>query len=80
MENRHLIASEGMLLTNGGIYVTELWLGDGDSVENWSEITKEEAEAKLKEKELADRIAMGEIIVEDELVEETLVESRENID
>lgn len=43
MDNRHLIAAEGMVLTNGEVYVTELWLGDGDSPDNWREITKEEA-------------------------------------
>lgn len=45
MNNRHLTASEGMLLTNGEIYVSELWLGDGDSADNWHEITREEADA-----------------------------------
>lgn len=45
MDNRHLIAAEGMMLTNGDIYVTELWLGDGDSADNWREITQEEANA-----------------------------------
>ena len=45
MDDRHLIASEGMLLTNGEIYVSELWLGDGDSADNWHEITREEADA-----------------------------------
>lgn len=45
MDNRYLTAAEGMVLTNGEAYVTELWLGDGDSAENWHEITKEEADA-----------------------------------
>jgi hypothetical protein len=45
MDNRHLIAAEGMVLTNGKVYVTELWLGDGDSPDNWHEITREEADA-----------------------------------
>lgn len=45
MDNRHLIAAEGMVLTNGEVYVTELWLGDGDSPDNWHEITREEADA-----------------------------------
>lgn len=45
MGNRHLIATEGMVLTNGEVYVTELWLGDGDSPDNWREITQEEANA-----------------------------------
>lgn len=45
MDNRHLIAAEGMVLTNGKVYVTELWLGDGDSPDNWREITQEDATA-----------------------------------
>ena len=45
MENkRHIVAPDGMVLTNGEIYATELWLGDGDSASNWCAITKEEAE------------------------------------
>ena len=44
MDNRHLTATEGMLLTNGEVCVTELWLGEGDSADNWREITKEEAD------------------------------------
>lgn len=39
-----LIASEGMVLTNGETYGTEVYLGTGDSAENWSEITEEEYE------------------------------------
>ncbi len=42
---RHLTASAGMVLTNGEIYATELWLGNGDSPDNWREITQEEAAA-----------------------------------
>lgn len=45
MDNRHLIASDGMVLTNGEVYVTELWLGDSDSPDNWREIAREEADA-----------------------------------
>ena len=37
-----LIASEGMILTNGKTYGTEVYLGTGDSAENWHEITEEE--------------------------------------
>lgn len=39
-----LIASEGMVLTNGETYGTEVYLGTGDSADNWSEITEEEYE------------------------------------
>lgn len=46
MDNRHLTASEGMVLTNGETYAVEVSLGDWDSAENWQEITREEAEAR----------------------------------
>jgi hypothetical protein len=49
MDNRHLIASEGMALTNGATYAVEVWLGDWDSPDNWQEITQEEAEARQEE-------------------------------
>lgn len=53
MDNKHLIAAEGMVLTNGEVYAAEVWLGDWDSTENWHEITKEEAEAlQSKEEEI----------------------------
>jgi hypothetical protein len=48
---RHIVAPDGMVLTNGETFATELWLGDGDSAENWREITVEEAEKMQKEKE-----------------------------
>ena len=44
MDDRHLTAAEGMVLTNGETYATEVWLGDWDSADNWREITKEEAD------------------------------------
>lgn len=50
MDNRHLTAAEGMVLTNGETYAAEVWLGDWDSPDNWQEITQEEAEAR-QEKE-----------------------------
>lgn len=37
-----LIANEGMILTNGESYGKEVYLGTGDKVENWHEITEEE--------------------------------------
>ncbi len=38
----HLIADEGMILTDGDVYSTEVWLGKLDSPENWREITMDE--------------------------------------
>lgn len=34
----HLIADAGMILTDGEVYSTEVWLGKLDSPENWREI------------------------------------------
>ena len=45
MDKRHLIATEGMVLTNGEHYATEMWLGDWDDPDNWREIPREEYEA-----------------------------------
>lgn len=44
-----LIASDGFVLTNGEIYGTEVYLGTGDSVDNWHEITEEEYEKLIEE-------------------------------
>lgn len=37
-----LIADENKVLTNGTDYGTTVYLGSGDSVENWYEISKKE--------------------------------------
>ena len=47
----HITANEGMVLTNGETFAMELWLGDADSIDNWREITVEEAEKMQEEKE-----------------------------
>lgn len=39
----HIIADEGMILTDGETYSTEVWLGKLDSPENWHEIPESEA-------------------------------------
>lgn len=39
-----LIASDGMVLTNGETFGKEVYLGTGDKAENWHEITEEEYE------------------------------------
>ena len=39
-----LIASEGMTLTDGEHFGKEIYLGTGDSADNWHEITDAEAE------------------------------------
>ncbi len=44
-----LIASEGMTLTDGEHFGKEIYLGTGDSADNWHEITDAEAEKRQKE-------------------------------
>ena len=38
----HLIADDGMVLTNGETYSTQVYLGIYDSPENWREIPESE--------------------------------------
>ena len=48
---KKLEPSEGMRLTNGtDIAEREVYLGEGDSAANWYEITEEEAESVIAEK------------------------------
>ena len=44
-----LIAADGMILTNGSTYGREVYLGNGDSPDNWWEIPTEEYEKKMEE-------------------------------
>lgn len=37
-----LFAGDGMLLTNGEAYGTEVWLSRFDSIDNWHEIREED--------------------------------------
>lgn len=46
MENT-LIATDGMVLTNGETFGTIVFLGTGDSPDNWYEITAEEADKRM---------------------------------
>ena len=46
-----LIASDGMMLTNGNVIGKEEFLATGDSPENWHEITEAEAQAIMDEME-----------------------------
>ena len=45
IELRKLTAAEGMTLYNGDVFGKEVYLGKGDSPENWREISDEEAAA-----------------------------------
>ena len=42
----HYYADEGMVLWKDGAYGPEIWLGITDSIENWEEISEEEANAR----------------------------------
>lgn len=48
-------ADDGMKLTNGETFVNIIYLGKNDSIENWHEITEEEAE----------RLQNEEVLIED---------------
>ena len=51
IELRRLVASEGMVLTNGEVYGKEIYLGCNDKPENWHEITDEEYDTLKKSME-----------------------------
>lgn len=51
MDKRILTPSIGMILTNGEVYSTEVYLGCNDKPENWWEITVEEYEKIMAEQE-----------------------------
>ena len=44
MERQHLIANDGMVLTDGNIYGKEIYLADGMSADSFREITMAEYE------------------------------------
>ena len=51
IELKKIIASEGMTLTNGEVFGKEVYLGCNDSLDNWYEITDQEAEEIRKQQE-----------------------------
>ena len=46
-----LVASDGMVLTNGETYGTEVYLGTSDKPDNWTEITEEEYNELMRKQE-----------------------------
>ena len=50
MERRTIYASEGMILTDGEIYGTQIHLADGVDESKFHEISREEYEEKLAAK------------------------------
>lgn len=52
MKTREILyADEGKVLTNGKTYGTTIFLADGDSIDNYHEITKEEYDTVMSELE-----------------------------
>lgn len=51
MAKRKLFARDGMIYTNGTVYGKQISLAEGESGENWHEITEEEYQEILKEQE-----------------------------
>lgn len=49
MNRLMMVATEGMILTNGETYGTEVYLGSGDSPDNWYEISLAEYEKRMEE-------------------------------
>ena len=48
MNRLKMVATDGMILTNGETYGVEIYLGSGDSPDNWWEITIAEYEQKME--------------------------------
>ena len=55
-----LTPSEGMVLTNGEAYSTEVYLGKNDSPDNWHEIPVEEYKVILEKEMEKNRMIAGE--------------------
>ena len=53
IDNNHIIADEGYMLLriNTDIIAKEVWLGKYDTVDNWAEITEEEAQKYIDTEE-----------------------------
>ena len=57
VRNNRLIAENGMRLVNvDNSTATEVWLSPSDSVDNWKEVTEEEAQRIEAEREEQERL------------------------
>ena len=54
-----LIASDGMMLRNGDNYSETVVLGDYDKAENYTEVSRDEYEAFVRERQKAEEDAMS---------------------
>ena len=54
-----LSASEGMMLRNGDNYSETVVLGDYDKAENYTEVSRDEYEAYVRERQKAEEDAMS---------------------
>lgn len=72
-----LYADEGMVLTNGETYGTQIFLAEGESAESYREITKEEHFNSLPEEEQI-AIREHEERLAKEAEEKAMLEAMEN--
>lgn len=49
MSRIKMVATDGMMLTNGEIYGEVVYLGSGDSPDHWQEITREQARNRMEQ-------------------------------
>lgn len=49
MRDKPIVASEGMIMTDGEIYGTKIFLAEGRSAEEFYEIPREEYEKRMEE-------------------------------
>lgn len=52
IELRHLIASEGKVLTDGIVYVNEVYLAPSASMQDWDEIDESDVPAQPTEEDV----------------------------